>query len=72
MICHGPWLLVSAGLAKGHTITSWPTLADDLRNAGATWKDAECVRDGSWVSSRKRRDRGWLPPDRTVTLNRSL
>jgi len=53
VICHGPWLLVSAGLVKGHTITSWPTLQDDLRNAGANWKDSECVRDGMWVSSRK-------------------
>src|SRR5947207_9464883 len=64
VICHGPWLLVSAGLAKGHIITSWPTLADDLRNAGATWKDAECVRDGSWVSSRK--------PDDLPAFNREM
>jgi len=56
VICHGPWLLISAGLAKGHTITSWPTLEDDLRNAGAIWKDAECVRDKNWVSSRKPAD----------------
>ena len=53
VICHGPWLLVSAGLAKGHTITSWPTLQDDLRNAGANWRDEECIRDRNWVSSRK-------------------
>ena len=56
VICHGPWLLVSAGLVKGHTITSWQTLEDDLRNAGAVWKDAECVRDRNWVSSRKPAD----------------
>ncbi len=53
VICHGPWLLISAGLVRGHTITSWPTLQDDLRNAGATWQDKECIRDGTWVSSRK-------------------
>jgi protease I len=64
VICHGPWLLVSAGLVKGHIITSWPTLQDDLRNAGATWKDAECVRDGSWVSSRK--------PDDLPAFNREM
>ena len=56
VICHGPWLLISAVLVKGHTITSWPTLEDDLRNAGAIWKDAECVRDRNWVSSRKPAD----------------
>jgi len=64
VICHGPWLLVSAGLVKGHTITSWPTLKDDLRNAGATWKDSECIRDGSWVSSRK--------PDDLPAFNREM
>jgi protease I len=53
VICHGAWLLVSAGLAKGRTLTSWPSLQDDLRNAGATWVDREVVRDDNWVSSRK-------------------
>lgn len=53
VICHGPWLLVSAGLVKGRTLTSWPSLADDLRNAGAEWVDREVVRDANWVSSRK-------------------
>src|SRR6266545_3218400 len=64
VICHGPWLLVSAGLVKGHTITSWPTLQDDLRNAGATWQDKECVRDGTWVSSRE--------PDDLPFFNREM
>jgi protease I len=64
VICHGPWLLVSAGLVKGHTITSWPTLEDDLRNAGAIWKDSECVRDRNWVSSRK--------PDDLPAFNREM
>jgi len=53
VICHGPWLLVSAGLIKGHTITSWPTLQDDIRNAGGNWQDKEVIRDRNWVSSRK-------------------
>ncbi len=53
VICHGPWLLVSAGLMQGRTITSWPTLQDDIRNAGGNWQDRECVRDRNWVSSRK-------------------
>jgi len=53
VICHGSWLLVSAGLIQGRHITSWPTLQDDLRNAGAHWEDKECIRDRNWVSSRK-------------------
>src|SRR3954452_19315880 len=64
VICHGPWLLVSAGLVRGRTITSWPTLQDDLRNAGATWQDKECIRDGTWVSSRK--------PDDLPVFNREM
>ena len=46
-------MLLSAGLAKGHTITSWPTLEDDLRNAGAEWVDQQVVVDGGLVTSRK-------------------
>jgi protease I len=53
VICHGAWLLISAKLVKGRTITSWPTLEDDLRNAGADWVDRDVVRDRNWVSSRK-------------------
>lgn len=53
VICHGGWILVSAGLVKGRTMTSWPTLEDDIRNAGGNWKDQEVLRDGNWVSSRK-------------------
>jgi protease I len=52
VICHGPWLLVSAGLVNGRQLTSWPTLADDIRNAGGRWEDREVIRDGNWVSSR--------------------
>ena len=53
VICHGPWLLISAGLVKGRHLTSYFTLQDDLRNAGARWSDEEVVRDKNWVSSRK-------------------
>ena len=53
VICHGPWILVSAGLVKGRAITSWPTLQDDIRNAGGNWRDEKVVRDRNWVSSRK-------------------
>ncbi len=53
VICHGPWLLVSAGLTRGRKITSYETLQDDLRNAGAEWADMEVIRDRNWVSSRK-------------------
>jgi len=56
VICHGPWLLVSAGLVKGRHLTSYHTVVDDLRNAGARWSDEEVVRDGNWVSSRKPAD----------------
>lgn len=52
-ICHGPWLLVSSGLVSGHTFTSYPTLQDDIRNAGGTWKDEEVVVDDNFITSRK-------------------
>jgi protease I len=56
IICHAPWLLVSAGLVRGRHLTSWPSIQDDLRNAGATWTDEEVVHDRNWVSSRKPAD----------------
>lgn len=56
VICHAPWLLVSAGLAKGRTLTSWPSIADDLRNAGAQWVDREVVVDENLVTSRGPQD----------------
>jgi protease I len=55
-LCHGPWLLASAGLTSGRTMTSWPGIRDDLVNAGATWLDQEVVRDGHWVTSRGPQD----------------
>jgi protease I len=52
-ICHGPWTLIDAGVVKGATLTSWPTLRTDLTNAGANWVDEEVHVDGGLVSSRK-------------------
>jgi protease I len=56
VICHGPWLLVSAGLVGGRLMTSYHTVQDDIRNAGGLWEDAEVVRDRNWVSSRSPKD----------------
>ncbi len=52
-ICHAPWTLAEAGVLKGRTLTSWPSLQTDLRNAGATWVDERIVLDGNLVTSRK-------------------
>lgn len=52
-ICHAPWTLIDAGVVSGRTITSYPSLAADLRNAGANWVDKEVVVDEGLVSSRK-------------------
>jgi protease I len=52
-ICHAGWVPVSAGIVEGRRVTSYPTIADDLRNAGADWEDAEVVVDGNLVSSRR-------------------
>jgi protease I len=56
VICHGPWLLVSAGLVRNRTLTSYHTIQDDVRNAGGNWQDREVVRDRNWVSSRSPKD----------------
>jgi protease I len=63
-ICHGPWTLVDAGVVHGKKMTSWPSLATDLSNAGAAWVDEEVVVDGSLVTSRK--------PDDLAAFNREL
>ena len=52
-ICHGPWTLIDAGVVTGRTLTSWPSLQTDLRNAGANWVDEELVVDGNLITSRK-------------------
>lgn len=63
-ICHGPWTLIEAGALKGKTITSWPSLKTDLKNAGANWVDKEVVTDGQFIFSRK--------PDDLPVFNRTL
>ena len=52
-ICHAPWVLVEAGVVRGRTLTSWPTLQTDIRNAGGTWVDEPVVVDEGLVTSRK-------------------
>lgn len=51
-ICHGPWMLVEAGVVKGRTLTSWPSLQTDIRNAGGQWTDQQVVTDQGLVTSR--------------------
>jgi protease I len=55
-ICHGPWTLVEADVIRGRTLTSFPTLATDIRNAGGTWTDREVVTDQGLVTSRNPHD----------------
>ncbi|QRY80163.1 type 1 glutamine amidotransferase [Pseudomonas sp. PDNC002] len=64
VICHGAWLLVSAGLVKGRTLTSWNSLKDDINNAGGHWVDRQVVKDGHLISSRK--------PDDIPAFNKQL
>ena len=63
-ICHGPWTLIDAGVAKASHLTSWPSLQTDLRNAGAEWTDDEVVVDGRLITSRK--------PDDLPAFNEAL
>jgi protease I len=63
-ICHGPWTLIEAGAVKGRRMTSWPSLATDLRNAGADWVDEQVVVDNGLVTSRK--------PDDIPAFNRKM
>ena len=51
-ICHGPWVLLEAGAGSGKTVTSWPSLKTDLKNAGANWVDQEVASDGVLITSR--------------------
>jgi protease I len=64
-ICHGPWTLIEADAVKGRTMTSWPSLRSDLKNAGAKWVDLEVVADGPLITSRKPAD---LPAFNRVML----
>ncbi|WP_106476195.1 type 1 glutamine amidotransferase domain-containing protein [Phytohalomonas tamaricis] len=52
-ICHGPWILINADVVEGRTMTSYPSIAQDLKNAGANWVDEEVVVDSGFVTSRK-------------------
>jgi protease I len=63
-ICHGPWMLVEAGAVQGRTITSWPSLETDIRNAGGDWVDREVATDEGIVTSRK--------PDDIPAFNRKM
>ncbi|HET7584270.1 MAG TPA: type 1 glutamine amidotransferase domain-containing protein [Gemmatimonadaceae bacterium] len=63
-ICHAPWMLVEANVVRGRTVTSWPSLQTDLRNAGADWVDREVVTDEGLVTSRK--------PDDIPAFNRKM
>jgi protease I len=63
-ICHGPWTLINAGVAQGRMMTSWPSLRQDLINAGARWTDEQVVVDRGLVTSRK--------PDDIPAFNRKL
>jgi protease I len=64
VICHGPWMLIEADVVRGRTVTSWPSLKTDLRNAGANWVDQEVVVDNGLVTSRK--------PDDIPAFNRKM
>ncbi len=55
-VCHGPQLLISADIVSGRRVTSWPSIAVDLRNAGAEWVDAPVVQDGNIITARKPAD----------------
>ena len=55
-ICHGPQLLISADIVRGRRVTSWPSIAVDLRNSGAEWVDAPVVQDGNLITARKPAD----------------
>jgi protease I len=55
-ICHGPWLLAEADIVRGRTVTSWPSIRTDLKNAGATVVDEEAVTDGNLITSRNPHD----------------
>jgi deglycase len=63
-ICHGPWTLIEADIVRGRTMTSWPSLKTDLKNAGADWVDRDVVIDGGLVTSRK--------PDDIPAFNKAI
>ena len=64
VICHGPWSLVEADLVRGRTLTSFPSIRTDIRNAGGTWVDEPVVTDGNLITSRN--------PDDIPAFNKAL
>jgi protease I len=68
-ICHAPWTLVEADVVRGRTLTSWPSLRTDLRNAGATWEDREVVIDDNLITSRKPDDLPAFTRELTAALS---
>lgn len=66
-VCHAPWMLIEADIARDKTVTSWPSIRTDLRNAGAHWVDREVVEDGTVITSRKPAD---LPAFSATILHR--
>lgn len=63
-ICHGPWMLVETGAVRGRTVTSWPSLKTDIRNAGGTWVNKEAIESNGVITSRK--------PDDIPAFNREM
>ncbi|MDX6259293.1 MAG: protease, partial [Kribbellaceae bacterium] len=63
-ICHAPWTLIEADVVRGKTVTSWPSLQTDLRNAGAAWVDETVATDGNLITSRN--------PDDLPAFNKAL
>lgn len=63
-ICHGPWMLAEAGVARGRRLTSYPSIRTDLKNAGAEWLDKQVIQDHGLVTSRK--------PDDIPAFNRAM
>ena len=63
-ICHGPWVLIDAGVVRGRTLTSWPAIKTDVQNAGGNWVDKEVVVDNGLITSRK--------PDDIPAFNRKM
>jgi protease I len=64
VICHGPWVLIDAGVVRGRTLTSWPAIKTDVKNAGGSWVNQEVVVDNGLVTSRK--------PDDIPAFNRKM
>src|SRR3712207_2175004 len=71
-LCHGPWVLASAGVLRGRTVTSWTGIRDDVVNAGATWLDQEVVREGNLTTSRGPQDMAAFVPAMLETFAAGL